>query len=59
MVKCGALLIMGYVQGQSRNQVELFPVSLDDVMIDADHACRVIAAFVAMLDPAALGVTKA
>ena len=56
-VSCGALLLMGYVQGQSRDQVTLFPVSLDD-LIDADHVCRVIAAFVAMLDLAALGFTK-
>lgn len=57
-VSCGALLLMGYVQGQSRSQVTLFPVSLDD-LIGADHACRVIAAFVAMLDLTALGFTKA
>ena len=57
-VSCGALLLMGYVQGQSRSQATLFPVSLDD-LIGADHVCRVIAAFVAMLDLAALGFTKA
>jgi len=36
---------MGYVQGQSRDQGSLFPVSLDE-LIGAEHVCRVIAAFV-------------
>lgn len=57
-VSCGALLLMGYVQGESRGQTTLFPVSLDDLM-GPDHVCRVIAAFVASLDLADLGFTKA
>ncbi len=49
---------MGYVQGESREQGSLFPVSLDE-LIGPDHVCRVIAAFVATLDLADLGFTKA
>lgn len=49
---------MGYVQGESRGQVTLFPVSLDE-LIGPDHVCRVIAAFIGTLDLAALGFTKA
>jgi len=55
---CGALPLMGYVQGESRDQASLFPVSLDE-LIGPDHVCRVIAAFVATLDLAHLGFTKA
>lgn len=49
---------MGYVQGQSRDQGSLFPVSLDE-LIGAEHVCRVIAAFVQRLDLAALGFARA
>lgn len=49
---------MGYVQGQSRDQGSLFPVSLDE-LIGAEHVCRVIAAFVARLDLKALGFARA
>lgn len=49
---------MGYVQGENRDQVTLFPVSLDE-LIGPDHVCRVIAAFIGALDLAALGFTKA
>lgn len=49
---------MGYVRGQSRDQVTLFPVSLDE-LIGPDHMCRVIGAFVGSLDLAALGFAKA
>ena len=49
---------MGYVQGLSRDQGSLFPVSLDE-MIGPDHVCRVIAAFVQRLDLAALGFARA
>lgn len=55
---CGALLLMGYVRGESRDQVTLFPVSLDE-LIGQNHVCRVIAAFVGSLDLVALGFTKA
>lgn len=49
---------MGYVQGQSRDQGSLFPVSLDE-LIGPEHVCRVIAAFVARLDLKALGFARA
>lgn len=49
---------MGDVQGLSRDQGSLFPVSLDE-MIGPDHVCRVIAAFVQRLDLAALGFARA
>jgi transposase len=49
---------MGYVSGQSRGQGALFPVVLDD-LVPEDHAVRVIDAFVAGLDLAALGFAKA
>jgi transposase len=49
---------MGYVQGLSRDQGSLFPVSLDE-LIGPDHVCRVIAAFVQRLDLAALGFARA
>ncbi|MCX2865855.1 transposase, partial [Paucibacter sp. PLA-PC-4] len=55
---CRALFVMGYVQGQSRDQGSLFPVSLDE-LIGPEHVCRVIAAFVARLDLAALGFARA
>jgi len=37
-----------YIQGEGRNQANLFPVVLDD-FVPADHVCRVIDAFVEML----------
>jgi transposase len=49
---------MGYVRGESRDQSQLFPLSLDD-LVPADHPCRVIDAFVSYLDLAALGFGKA
>jgi len=49
---------MGYVQGQSRDQGSLFPVSLDE-LIGPEHVCRVIAAFVARLDLKELGFARA
>lgn len=49
---------MGYVQGLSRDQGSLFPVSLDE-LIGPEHVCRVIAAFVGRLDLQALGFARA
>ena len=49
---------MGYVQGESRDQGALFPVSLDE-LVPSDHLCRVIDAFVARLDLSELGFAKA
>lgn len=54
----GALLLMGYVRGESRDQGTLFPVSLDE-LIGRDHVCRVIAAFVASLSLDELGFARA
>ena len=49
---------MGYVKGEAPGQSSLFPVSLDELIPD-DHLVRVINAYVAHLDLAALGFTKA
>lgn len=49
---------MGYVRGENRDQSQLFPLSLDD-LIPVDHPCRVIDAFAAYLDLTALGFEKA
>jgi len=53
---------MSYVKGEAPGQSSLFPVSLDE-LIPSDHVVRVIAAYVAHVDLAALGfaaaVTKA
>lgn len=49
---------MGHVQGLSRDQGSLFPVSLDE-LIGPEHVCRVIAAFVGRLDLQALGFARA
>jgi transposase len=49
---------VAYIQGESRNQTSLFPVSLED-LIPEDHLVRVIDAYVAGLDLARLGFDKA
>ena len=36
---------MAYIVGEAREQVTMFPLTLDE-FIPADHACRVIEAFV-------------
>lgn len=48
---------MAYIQGESRSQTSLFPVSLQDLIPD-DHLVRVIDAYVAKLDLARLGFEK-
>src|ERR1700727_1285290 len=53
-----ALLLMGYIQGEGRNQGTLFPVVLDD-LVPADHMCRVVDAFVGQLDMKELGFERA
>jgi len=45
---------MPYIQGESREQLTLMPMCLDDY-IETDSICRVIAAFVGSLDMVALG----
>ncbi|MFJ2363425.1 hypothetical protein ACIPIN_06855 [Pseudomonas sp. NPDC087697] len=40
---------MAYIQGESRNQTSLFPVSLEE-LIPEDHLVRVIDLYVAKLD---------
>jgi transposase len=47
-----------YIQGEARGQHTLFPSTLDE-LIPADHVCRVIEAFVAKLEMAALGFLRA
>src|SRR5690242_1583567 len=49
---------MGYIQGEARGQVTLFPVTLDE-FIPPNHVCQVIEAFVDRLDAAALGFVRA
>ncbi|MCD5972011.1 IS1182 family transposase [Pseudomonas quasicaspiana] len=49
---------MTYIQGESRNQTSLFPVSIDEV-IPEDHLVRVIDAYVSRLDLKVLGFDKA
>lgn len=49
---------MGYIQGEGRSQGTLFPVVLDD-LIEVDHVCRVIDAFVGGLSIAELGFERA
>lgn len=48
---------MGHVTGQMRNQLALFPMTLDDA-VSKDHPVRVIDAFVESLDLKALGFSK-
>jgi len=45
---------MPYIRGESREQLTLTPMCLDDY-VEADSICRVIAAYVGNLDMAALG----
>ncbi|WP_426782722.1 IS1182 family transposase [Pseudomonas atacamensis] len=49
---------MAYIQGQSRSQTSLFPISLEE-LIPEDHLVRVIDLYVAKLDLARLGFDKA
>lgn len=48
---------MGHIVGEGRGQSALFPLCLED-LVPADHACRVIDAFVQRLDMAALGFVR-
>ena len=48
---------MGYVLGEAREQVTMFPVTLDE-LIPADHVCRVIEAFVNRLAMGELGFVR-
>jgi len=45
---------MAYLSGEAREQVTMFPETLEE-LIPAEHACRVIEAFVNRLEMAALG----
>jgi transposase len=49
---------MDYIRGEAREQVTMFPVTLDE-LIPADHVCRVIEAFVGRLEMAELGFVRA
>jgi transposase len=54
----GAFFVMAYIQGESRSQTSLFPVSLEE-LIPEDHLVRVIDLYVAKLDLVQLGFDKA
>jgi transposase len=49
---------MAYIRGEAREQVTMFPMTLDELIPD-DHVCRVIEAFVAGLNMAKLGFVRA
>lgn len=49
---------MAYIRGEAREQVTMFPVTLEE-LIPADHMCRVIEAFVSRLEMAKLGFERA
>lgn len=51
------IVIMGFVQGESRQQGALFPVSLDELIPEA-HLVRVIDLWVGSLDLQRLGFAK-
>ena len=46
--------VMSYIQGEDRDQLTMMPLCLDDY-IEADSICRVIAAFVDILDLNGMG----
>jgi transposase len=48
---------MAYITGEAREQMTLFPVTLDE-FIPAEHACRVSAAFVNQMEMAELGFVR-
>jgi transposase len=48
---------MAYIEGEGRNQGTLFPVALDD-LVPANHICRVIDAFVELLNMEKLGFER-
>ena len=49
---------MAYIRGEAREQVTMFPVTLEE-LIPADHLCRVIEAFVDRLAMEQLGFVRA
>ena len=48
---------MAYITGEAREQVTMFPVTLDE-LIPADHLCRVMEAFVGRLRMPELGFVR-
>lgn len=48
---------MAYIRGEAREQVTMFPVTLEE-LIPEDHMCRVIEAFVSQLKMAELGFVR-
>src|SRR5438034_2142171 len=52
------VFLMAYIRGDAREQLTMFPVTLDE-LIPEEHVCRVIEAFVGRLDLAKLGFVRA
>jgi transposase len=48
---------MGYIEGQDRNQIIMFPESIDEYISD-DNSVRVIDAYVEQLDMEKLGFQR-
>ncbi len=48
---------MAYIRGDAREQLTMFPVTLDE-LIPEEHVCRVIEAFVGRLDMGKLGFVR-
>ena len=48
---------MAYLTGEAREQVTMFPVTLDE-FIPEDHVCRVIEGFVNRLEMGKLGFVR-
>lgn len=49
---------MAYIRGEAREQVTMFPMTLDE-LIPEDHVCRVMEAFAGRLNMAKLGFVRA
>lgn len=53
----GSFAGISYLSGEAREQVTMFPVTLDE-LLPADHLCRVVEAFVGRLRLSELGFVR-